>query len=86
MEVLKVAGHTRPKAIAVALAAALKENHSMEVHAIGANAVNQAVKAIALTRDFAAPDGIDLVATPSFIKIDINGEERTAIKFIVELR
>jgi len=86
MEVIKVSGHTRPRAIAGALAVALKENNSAEIHAVGANAVNQTVKAIAITRDFVAPDGMDLVAIPSFIIVNINGEDRTAIKFIVESR
>jgi stage V sporulation protein S len=53
---------------------------------VGAGAVNQAIKAIAITRGFVAPNGIDLVAVPAFVEIAIDGEERTAIKFIVEPR
>jgi stage V sporulation protein S len=56
------------------------------MQAIGAGAVNQAVKAIAIARGFVAPNGIDLVTIPAFAEIVIDGEERTAIKFIVEPR
>jgi len=50
---------------------------------VGAAAVNQAVKAITIARGFVAPNGIDLVTVPAFSEIEIDGEERTAIKFIV---
>lgn len=86
MEVLKVSAQSQPKSVAGALAAVLRENSSAEVQAVGAGAVNQAVKAIAITRGFVAPNGIDLVVVPAFSEISIEGEERTAIKFIVESR
>ncbi|MDI9414594.1 MAG: stage V sporulation protein S [Bacillota bacterium] len=86
MEVLKVSAQTKPKSVAGALAAVLRERGSAEVQAVGAGAVNQAVKAIAITRGFVAPNGIDLIAIPAFAEIVIDGEERTAIKFIVEPR
>lgn len=86
MEVLKVSAKSQPKSVAGALAAALRDNSSAEVQAVGAGAVNQAVKAIAITRGFVAPNGIDLVVVPAFSEITIEGEERTAIKFIVEPR
>jgi stage V sporulation protein S len=86
MEILKVSAQSQPKAVAGALAAALREKTSAEVQAVGAGAVNQAVKAIAITRGFVAPNGIDLIAIPAFSEIVIDGEERTAIKFIVEPR
>jgi stage V sporulation protein S len=57
-----------------------------EIQAVGAGAVNQAIKAIAITRGYVAPNGIDLVAIPAFVEITIEQEERTAIKFIVEPR
>jgi len=85
-EVLKVSADSKPKAVAGALAAVLREKGSVEVQAIGAGAVNQAVKAIAITRGFVAPNGIDLVAIPSFTKVIIEGEERTAIRFLVQAR
>jgi stage V sporulation protein S len=86
MEVLKVSAQSQPKAVAGALAAVLRERTTAEVQAVGAGAVNQAVKAIAITRGFVAPNGIDLVVIPAFSEIQIEGEERTAIKFIVEPR
>ncbi|KMT21480.1 stage V sporulation protein S [Clostridium cylindrosporum] len=86
MEILKVSAQSQPKAVAGALAAVLREKITAEVQAVGAGAVNQAVKAIAITRGFVAPNGIDLVVIPAFSEISIEGEERTAIKFIVESR
>lgn len=85
-EVLKVGADSKPKAVAGALAAVLREKGAVELQAVGAGAVNQAVKAIAITRGFVAPNGIDLVAIPAFTKVIIEGEERTAIKFLVEAR
>ncbi|MGI6586710.1 MAG: stage V sporulation protein S [Gracilibacteraceae bacterium] len=86
MEVLKVSAHSQPKSVAGALAAVLRDKATAEIQAVGAGAVNQAVKAIAITRGFVAPNGIDLVVVPAFSEIEIDGEDRTAIKFIVEPR
>jgi len=85
-EVLKVSADSKPKAVAGALAAVLREKGSVEVQAVGAGAVNQAVKAIAITRGFVAPNGIDLIAIPAFTKVETEGEERTAIRFLVQPR
>lgn len=85
-EVLKVSADSKPKAVAGALAAVLREAGKVELQAIGAGAVNQSVKAIAIARGFVAPNGIDLVAIPAFTKVQIEGEERTAIRFLVEAR
>ncbi len=85
-EVLKVSADSKPKAVAGALAAVLRAKGSVELQAIGAGAVNQAVKAIAITRGFVAPNGIDLVAIPAFTTVEIEGEERTAIHFLVKAR
>ncbi len=86
MELLKVSAQSQPKSVAGALAALLRLKCSAEVQAVGAGAVNQAIKAIAITRGFVAPNGIDLVVIPAFSEIFIDGEERTAIRFIVEHR
>lgn len=86
MEVLKVSATSKPKSVAGALAAVLREKGQAEVQAVGAGAVNQAVKAIAITRGYVAPNGIDVVTIPAFAEIAIDGEERTAIRFIVESR
>ena len=85
-EVLKVSATSKPKAVAGALAAVLRVKGKVEMQAVGAGAVNQAVKAIAISRGFVAPNGIDLVAIPAFTKVIIEGEERTAIRFLVEAR
>lgn len=86
MEVLKVSAQSNPKSVAGALAAVLRERGSAEVQAVGAGAVNQAIKAVAIARGFVAPNGIDLISIPAFSEISIDGEERTAIRFIVEPR
>ncbi|MBU2701216.1 stage V sporulation protein S [Sporomusaceae bacterium BoRhaA] len=86
MDILKVSAQSNPKSVAGALAAVLREKGTAEVQAVGAGAVNQAIKAIAIARGFVAPNGIDLVAIPAFAEIMIDGEERTAIRFIVEPR
>ena len=85
-EVLKVSADSKPKAVAGALAAVLRESGAVELQAVGAGAVNQAVKAIAIARGFVAPNGIDLIAIPAFTKVIIEGEERTAIRFLVQAR
>ncbi|MGE5673906.1 MAG: stage V sporulation protein S [Mycobacterium leprae] len=86
MEVLKVSAQSKPKSVAGALAAVMREKGTAEVQAVGAGAVNQAVKAIAIARGYVAPNGIDLVTIPAFAEITIDNEERTAIRFIVEPR
>lgn len=86
MEALKVSAKSNPNSVAGALAGVLREKGTAEMQAIGAGALNQAVKAIAIARGFVAPSGIDLVCIPAFTDIEINGEQKTAIKIIVEPR
>ncbi|MDD3599171.1 MAG: stage V sporulation protein S [Bacillota bacterium] len=86
MEVLKVSAKSSPNSVAGALAGVIRERGGAEVQAIGAGAINQAVKAIAIVRGFVAPSGLDLVCIPAFVDVMIDGEERTAIKFIVQPR
>ena len=81
MEVLKVSAKSSP-----ALAGVLREKGGAEIQAIGAGALNQAIKSVAIARGFVAPSGIDLVCIPAFTDIEIDGEERTAIKLIVQPR
>jgi stage V sporulation protein S len=83
MEVLKVSSKSNPNSVAGALAGVIREKGSAEIQAIGAGALNQAIKAIAVARGFVAPSGIDLVCVPSFTDVKIDGEERTAIKLVV---
>ena len=84
MEVLKVSTKSNPNSVAGALAAIIKEKNIVEIQAVGAGAINQAVKAIAIARGFVAPSGRDIVCIPAFTDIEIDGEERTAIKLIIE--
>ena len=86
MEILKVASKSSPNSVAGALAGTMRETGSAEMQVVGAGALNQAVKAIAIARGFVAPSGIDLVCIPAFTDIMIDGEERTAIKLSVESR
>ena len=84
MEVLKVSSKSKPSSVAGALANAFREKQKVEIQAVGAGSLNQAVKAIAIARGYVAPMGKDLVCIPAFSDIVIDGAERTAIKFIVE--
>jgi len=86
MDVLKVSAKSSPNAVAGALAGVIRERGAAEMQSVGAGALNQAVKAIAIARGFVAPSGIDLVCIPAFTDILIDGEERTAIKLIVQPR
>ncbi|NOZ64673.1 MAG: stage V sporulation protein S [Caldiserica bacterium] len=86
MTLLKVSSKSSPTAVAGALAGVLRREGEAEVQAIGAGAVNQAVKAIAICRGYVAPNGIDLVCIPAFADVEINGDQRTAIKFIIQPR
>ena len=84
METLKVSTKSNPNSVAGALANAVREHYNVEIQAIGAGALNQAIKAIAIARGFVAPSGKNLVCIPAFTDIVIGEEERTAIKLIVE--
>ena len=86
MEILKVKATSVPNSVAGALAGVIRERGTAEIQAIGAGALNQAVKAVAIARGFVAPSGLDLICIPAFTDIMIDGEERTAIKLIVEPR
>jgi stage V sporulation protein S len=84
VEVLKVSSHSSPNSVAGALAGVVREQGACEIQTVGAGALNQAVKAIAIARGFLAPSGVDLSCVPAFADISINGEERTAIRILVE--
>jgi stage V sporulation protein S len=85
-EILKVSAQSKPSAVAGAIAGVMREKGRAEVQAIGAGAVNQAVKAIAIARGYLAPSGLDVVCIPSFTDVMINNEERTALRLVVESR
>jgi stage V sporulation protein S len=86
VEVLKVSSKSNPNAVAGALAGVLRQCGNVEVQVVGAGALNQAIKAIAIARGFVAPSNIDLVCIPTFADIEIDGESRTAIRLAVEDR
>ncbi len=86
MELIKVSAASRSTAVAGAIAGVVREHGRAEVQAIGAGAVNQAVKAAAIARGYLLLDGINVILIPSFGEVDIDGAERTALKFSVEPR
>lgn len=83
---LKVSSKSSPASVAGAIAGMMKDGVPVEIQSVGAGAVNQAVKAIAISRGFLSPVGIEIVCVPSFADIVIDGEYRTAIRFSVERR
>lgn len=86
MNVIKVSARSRTAAVAGAIAGVMREVNRAEVQAIGAGAVNQAVKAIVIAKGYLAEEGMDIICVPSFVEVDIDGQERTAIRFVVEPR
>lgn len=83
MDLLKVSASSNPNSVAGAIASILKKYDFVEIQAVGAAAVNQAVKAIAVARGFVATSGKNLVCIPAFADVSIDSEKRTAIRFIV---
>lgn len=83
-EILKISSKSNPNAVAGAIAGILTEEGRVEMQAIGAGAINQAMKAIAITRSYVAAGGIDLVCVPAFCIVKVDGEDRTGMKFIVK--
>lgn len=86
MEVLKVSSKSNPNSVAGAIAGVIREKGETEIQVIGAGALNQAIKAIAVARGYVAPSGLDLICIPAFTELTINGETRTAIKLIIQPR
>ncbi len=86
MGIIKVSAQSRSSAVAGAIAGVIREHQRAEVQAIGAAAVNQAVKATAIARGYLEEEGIPIVCIPYFAEITINNTERTAIKLVIEPR
>ena len=84
MTILKASSQSNPNSLAGAIVASLRENEIIEVQVIGAGALNQTMKAIAIGRGFVAPSGEDLICSPAFKDIEVNNEKRTALKIVVE--
>ncbi len=83
MEFLKVSSKSSPASVAGAIAGMVKDGVPVNMQAVGAGAVNQAIKAIAIARGFLIPTGVDISCAPAFSDIEINGENRTAIRIAV---
>jgi stage V sporulation protein S len=86
MDIIKVSANSRTAAVAGAIAGVIREHKHAEVQAIGAGAVNQAVKALVLATGYLTNDGINIVCVPQFVDVDIEGKVRTAIKLVVDPR
>ena len=84
MDIIKVSGNSRTSAVAGAIAGVYREYRRAEVQAIGAGAVNQAVKALVLAKGYLAEDGLDVAFYPEFVDVEIDGKVRTAIRLVVE--
>jgi stage V sporulation protein S len=86
VETLKVGATSNPNTVAGAIAAVIRSGREAEIHAIGAGAVNQGVKAIVVARGYLAQNGIDLCFIPAFSEIEIDGTPRTAVKLLIRAR
>ena len=86
MDIIKVSANSRTSAVAGAIAGVIREHHRAEVQAIGAGAVNQAIKALVLATGYLKNDGIDVAMVPEFADVAIDDKIRTAIKFVIEPR
>jgi stage V sporulation protein S len=86
VDTIKVSAKSRSTAVAGAIAGVIREHKHADVQAIGAGAVNQAIKAIAIAHGYLQQDGLDIVCVPTFVEVDVSGEERTAVKLAVEVR
>jgi stage V sporulation protein S len=86
MEMIKVSATSRTSAVAGAIAGVFREHKHAEVQAIGAGAVNQAVKALVLATGYLKNDGIAVVCVPEFVDVEIDGKVRTAIKLVIDIR
>jgi stage V sporulation protein S len=86
VDIIKVSSRSRSTSVAGAIAGVIREHGRAEVQAIGAGAVNQAVKAVVIARGYLALDGIDAICIPVFIELSIGDQERTALRLVVEPR
>ena len=86
MPIIKVSAKSRTSAVAGAIAGVIREHNRAEAQAIGAGAVNQAIKAVAIARGYLQEDGLDIICMPEFTTVDIDGKERTAVRLVIEPR
>lgn len=81
--VLKVASSSNPSSVAGALVKNMQEGKEVELLSVGAGAINQAVKAVAIARGYVSPQGVDITVKPGFEDVEIEGKKKTAIKLVV---
>ena len=86
MDIIKVAATSRSTAVAGAIAGVMREKGQVDVQAIGAGAVNQAIKAVCIARGYLEEDGIDIICLPAFVEVQIDDQERTAVRLSIEKR
>lgn len=86
MNVIKVSARSRTASVAGAIAGVIRETNKAEVQAIGAGAVNQAIKAVAIASGYLAEEGYDIVCVPEFVEVKIEDNERTALRLLIEPR
>lgn len=86
MQMLRVSAKSKPNTVAGAIAGVVREQGAVELQTVGAAALNQGVKAVAIARGFLAPSGMEIVCIPSFSEIEIEGAQRTAIRLLIELK
>ena len=86
MDALKVSSKSSPSSVAGAMAGVVRQHGSVEVQVVGAGALNQAIKAVAIARGYLTPSGIDLICVPTFVDVEIDGESRTGMRLLIEDR
>ncbi|MCU1496555.1 MAG: Stage sporulation protein [Acidimicrobiales bacterium] len=86
LETLKVSTRSNPNSVAGAMAGVVRSSGAVVVQVVGAGALNQAIKAIAIARGYVAAGGIDLICVPTFAEVEIDGERRTAIRLRIQDR
>jgi stage V sporulation protein S len=86
MDPLKVSSKSSPSSVAGAMAGVVRQHGSVEVQVVGAGALNQAIKAVAIARGYLTPSGIDLVCVPTFVDVEIDGESRTGMRLLIQDR
>lgn len=86
MDIIKVAASSRSTAVAGAIAGVMRERGEVDVQAIGAGAVNQAIKAVCIARGYLEEDGIDIICVPMFVEVQIDDQERTAVRLCIQQR
>ena len=86
MSIIKVSAKSRTASVAGAIAGVIRDHGRAEVQAIGAGAVNQAIKAVAIASGYLNEEGTHIVCVPEFVEVEIDANERTALRLLIEIR